>query len=51
MYVTKGARVLQGQTIALSGNTGHSERPHLHLTIREGPFQGIAVDPWLYLNH
>ena len=44
-------RVKQGQIIAYSGNTGHSEGPHLHLTIREGAFQGNAVDPWLYLNH
>lgn len=45
-----GQTVKQGQIIALSGNTGSSQGPHLHLTIREGVFQGTAVDPSKYIN-
>ena len=30
-----GDRILQGQHIAYSGNTGNSSGPHLHLTLRK----------------
>jgi murein DD-endopeptidase MepM/ murein hydrolase activator NlpD len=28
-----GEQIKEGQVIGLSGNTGYSERPHLHLTV------------------
>lgn len=37
-HVNVGDEILQGQTIALSGNTGQSAYPHLHFDVQEcGP--------------
>ena len=41
--------VSQGQFIALSGNTGHSTAPHLHLEIRDTR-TGNMLDPYQFLN-
>ena len=45
-----GQKVKKGQPIALSGNTGDSDGPHCHLTIREGKFQGKPVNPFKYIK-
>lgn len=45
ILVHTGLPVDRGTTLGLVGNTGRSEAPHLHLTIKLGP---LAVDPlWL----
>lgn len=45
--VVSGQRILQGDAIALSGNTGHSTGPHLHLETR---YRGIPIDPRMVFN-
>lgn len=45
--VTAGQQVSQGQTIALSGSTGHSTGPHVHFEIF---INGTQVDPLDYIN-
>ena len=49
--VQAGQSIKQGQIIAKSGNTGHSQGPHLHITIREGAYKGIPVNPNKYFNY
>lgn len=48
-HVGSDDRVLQGQPIALSGNTGsHTTGPHLHFTLRD--ISGEKIDPTKYFT-
>ncbi len=40
--VSEGELVQKGQVIGLSGQTGYTEGPHLHLSVRIG---GVSIDP------
>ncbi|MDD5050427.1 MAG: M23 family metallopeptidase [Candidatus Pacebacteria bacterium] len=44
--VNVGEKVNIGQTIALSGQTGYAESPHLHITIR---INDISIDPMKFM--
>jgi len=46
IVVKKGERVIRGQTIAYSGNSGRSTSPHLHFAVKRN---NIYVDPLNYL--
>ncbi|MGK2848707.1 MAG: M23 family metallopeptidase [Minisyncoccota bacterium] len=45
--VPKGTSVEKGDLIALSGNTGYSLGPHLHLSVR---INGLTIDPMKFLE-
>ena len=45
LLVQVGERVLRGQTLALSGQTGRVTAPHVHFEVRTGGVNGRAVDP------
>ena len=45
--VKKGARVMPGEVVAISGNTGRSTAPHLHITAKYGKKH---IDPAILLQ-
>lgn len=45
--VTKGSHVRPGTILALTGNTGRSSGPHLHLTLKK---DGKTINPAILLN-
>jgi len=47
LLVKEGQQVKTGETIALSGNTGLSDGPHLHFEVR---LDNVAVDPEPFLG-
>lgn len=42
LAVKEGQKVVRGDPVGLSGDTGYAERPHLHLSIR---LSGVSIDP------
>lgn len=44
--VAEGQRIVPGQTVGVSGNTGRSTGPHLHVSVR---VNGRFIDPRAYL--
>jgi murein DD-endopeptidase MepM/ murein hydrolase activator NlpD len=46
--VSVGDSVSRGDIVGLSGNTGHSTGPHLHLEIHPGGGAAIDPAPWLH---
>lgn len=47
LLVSQGDKVGVGQTVSLSGNTGHSTGPHLHLEIHPSNGAPVPPLPWL----
>jgi murein DD-endopeptidase MepM/ murein hydrolase activator NlpD len=47
LLVAKGDAVTSGETVSLSGNTGHSTGPHLHVEVHPGNGQPVPPIPWL----
>lgn len=47
--VTKGAYVHPGSIVALTGNSGRSTGPHLHITLRNRK-NGQVINPSVFLN-
>ncbi|MGW6867126.1 peptidoglycan DD-metalloendopeptidase family protein [Streptomyces sp. NPDC054901] len=48
--VREGQTIPGGQIVGLSGNTGNSSGPHLHMEVRTGPAYGSDISPVTYLR-
>jgi len=48
IFAHEGQNVLARQVIAISGNSGRSTAPHLHITLKDK--KGRALDPALLLR-
>lgn len=46
VLVKKGAQIMPGEVVAISGNTGRSTAPHLHITVKYGKKH---IDPAILL--
>jgi murein DD-endopeptidase MepM/ murein hydrolase activator NlpD len=46
ILVRAGERVVRGQPIALSGNTGYSSTPHLHFQVMTAALDGLSAMPF-----
>ena len=49
-HLNKGTRVVEGEKVALSGNTGRSTGPHLHFEVRKSRRWGNTVDPMPFFS-
>jgi murein DD-endopeptidase MepM/ murein hydrolase activator NlpD len=47
LVVSLGDKVVPGQTVSYSGNTGHSTGPHVHLEIHPGDGGPVVPRTWL----
>jgi murein DD-endopeptidase MepM/ murein hydrolase activator NlpD len=51
LYVSKGQKVSQGQSIAAIGNTGQSYGNHLHFEVRTGDQRSDRQNPLSYVSY
>ena len=49
-HLNKGTRVVEGEKVALSGDTGRSTGPHLHFEVRKSRRWGNTVDPMPFFS-